>query len=83
MAIEDDGDDDPSNADLINKDFGSNRAVNSFSRIQKVRNSTQIETAGWRRVGTYDMQYHQVILFFKSSYKIWNNFTIFIKNLNL
>ena len=73
MASEDDGDDDPSNADLNNKDFGSNKAVNNFSIIQKVRNTNQIETAGWRRVSTYDMQYHQVILFFKSSNKISNN----------
>ena len=79
MATEDDSDDDPSNADPNNKDFGSARAVKSVGRSQKVRNTAQIETAGWRRVSTYDVQYHQVIPVLNKSEKFQIILKMFFK----
>ena len=60
MATEDDSDEDSSNKEGND----SPKVIRNYSSSQNAVKSTRVGTAGWRRVSTYDMQYHQVILIF-------------------
>ena len=63
MAFEDDSDDDISYTDPNYKTNDGSNAGNSFNRNKNAVNATRVGTASWRRVSTYDMQYHQVRYF--------------------
>ena len=57
MATEDESDEDSSSKERND----SPKLISNYTKSQNAVKSTRVGTAGWRRVSTYDMQYHQVI----------------------
>jgi hypothetical protein len=60
MASDDDSNEDSSSENKYGNEFPKSKQINRFNSNLDVTNSTNLEVAGWRRVGAQDTMYRQV-----------------------
>ena len=60
MASDDDTEEDSSSDINYGKELPKTKEINRFNGNLDVTSSTNIEVAGWRRVGAQDVMYRQV-----------------------